>query len=46
MAEQTPPAPIAFTGLRIFSRIVLALMVVGMLYVAWLSLSYWPEIRV
>jgi hypothetical protein len=46
MAEQTPPAPVAFTGLRVFSRIVLALMVVSMLYVAWLSLSYWPEIRV
>lgn len=35
-----------YTGLRIFSRIVLLLMVIGMLYGAWLALIYWPEIRV
>jgi len=46
MPNESASAPTAYTGLKVFSRIVLALMVIGMLYVGWLALIYWPEISV
>lgn len=46
MANQNSTVPPVFTGLKVFSKIVLVLMVISMLYVGFLSLSYWPEIRV
>lgn len=39
----TPPA---FSAFKIFSWIVLALMVTAMLYAGWLSISNWAAIRV
>lgn len=36
----------AFSAFRIFSWVVLALMVVAMLYAGWLALSNWAAIRV
>lgn len=39
-----PPA--AFSALRAFSWIVLALMAVMILYAAWHSIANWTEIRV
>jgi hypothetical protein len=42
--QATPPT--AFSALRIFSWIVLALMVITMIYAAWHSIANWTEIRV
>lgn len=36
----------SFAPLRIFSWVVVALMVVAMLYVGWLSISSWAEISI
>ncbi len=41
-----PPAPPAYTALRLVSWLVLALLVVAMAYAAWLSISNWNAIRV
>lgn len=35
-----------FAPLRIFSWVVVALMVIAMVYVGWLSISSWTEISI
>lgn len=45
MENQSSPPP-AFSALKIFSWIVLALMVIAMVYAAWNSIANWTDIRV
>lgn len=46
MDDQRSLAPTVSSGLKIFSWVVLALMVLAIFFVGWLALSYWPAIRV
>lgn len=46
MQQQEKIATVAYSALKIFSRVVIALMVIAMLYAGWLSLINWSEIRV
>lgn len=44
--DKQSSSPPAYSALRIFSWIVLALMVLTMIYAAWHSIANWTEIRV
>lgn len=36
----------AYQGIRIFSHVVLGLMVTGIVYAAWIAVTYWTGISV